>query len=69
MISDLEPPRVRPKTSVSAAQRLIANGMGIRLEGSPGSGSSEHRRQEEARRNRIVSRQNMRDEAWGDDIN
>ncbi|MED6137769.1 hypothetical protein PIB30_068090 [Stylosanthes scabra] len=63
---DLEPPRQRPKTSAQAAQRLIAHGMGLKLP-SVGSGSREHRKQEDARRDRIVTRQKLRDEAWGDD--
>ncbi|KAL0437074.1 UNVERIFIED_CONTAM: hypothetical protein Sradi_0415300 [Sesamum radiatum] len=57
---DLEPPRQRPQTSVRTAQRLIAHGMGIKLPTT--FGSAELRRQEEARKNRIASRQNMRDE-------
>ncbi|XP_054811090.1 uncharacterized protein LOC129312477 [Prosopis cineraria] len=63
---DLEPPRQRPKTSAQAAQRLIAQGMGLKLS-STGFGSRELKRQEDARRNRIVTRQKLRDEAWGDD--
>ncbi|XP_059659669.1 uncharacterized protein LOC132306332 isoform X3 [Cornus florida] len=63
---DLEPPRQRPETSARTAKRLIAHGMGIKLP-STAFGSSDLRKQEEARRNRIVSRQNMRDDAWGDD--
>ncbi|XP_011090299.1 coiled-coil domain-containing protein R3HCC1L isoform X2 [Sesamum indicum] len=62
---DLEPPRQRPPTSARTAQRMIAQGMGIRLPTT--FGSAELRRQEEARRNRLAARQNMRDEAWGDD--
>uniref|UniRef100_A0A5B6YSQ9 Putative coiled-coil domain-containing protein R3HCC1L isoform X2 n=1 Tax=Davidia involucrata TaxID=16924 RepID=A0A5B6YSQ9_DAVIN len=65
---DLEPPRQRPETSARTAKRLIAHGMGIKLP-STTFGSTELRKQEEARRNRIVSRQNRRDEAWGDDVN
>ncbi|MED6119363.1 hypothetical protein PIB30_011166 [Stylosanthes scabra] len=63
---DLDPPRQRPKTSAQAAQRLIAHGMGLKLP-SVGSGSREHKKQEDARRDRIVTRQKLRDEAWGDD--
>ncbi|XP_061374504.1 uncharacterized protein LOC133316742 [Gastrolobium bilobum] len=63
---DLEPPRQRPKTSAQAAQRLIAHGMGLKLS-SMSSGSREYRKQEDARRERIVTRQKLRDEAWGDD--
>lgn len=62
---DLEPPRPRPKTSARTAQRLIAQSMGIKLPST--FGSRELREQEEARKNRIVSRQHMRDDAWGDD--
>ncbi|CAA0824335.1 Unknown protein [Striga hermonthica] len=62
---DLEPPRRRPQTSARTAQRLIAHSMGIKLPST--FGSSELRKQEEARKNRIVSRQNMRDDAWGSD--
>ncbi|XP_009787426.1 uncharacterized protein [Nicotiana sylvestris] len=65
---DLEPPRRRPPTSARTAQRLIAQSMGIKLP-STDFGSREYRRQEEARKNRIVSRQNMRNDAWGDDAN
>ncbi|XP_009613981.1 uncharacterized protein [Nicotiana tomentosiformis] len=65
---DLEPPRRRPPTSARTAQRLIAQSMGIKLP-STDFGSREYRRQEEARKNRIVSRQNMRNDAWGDDGN
>ncbi|KAI8525859.1 hypothetical protein RHMOL_Rhmol13G0263700 [Rhododendron molle] len=64
---DLEPPRQRPKTSTRTAQRLIAQGMGIKLP-STNFGSRELRKQEEDRKNRIVSRQSMRDDAWGDDV-
>ncbi|XWS52793.1 hypothetical protein CRYUN_Cryun11dG0102700 [Craigia yunnanensis] len=63
---DLEPPRQRPKTSARTAQRLIAQGMGLKLQSST-FGSRELRNQEEARKNRIVTRQKMRDDAWGDD--
>lgn len=66
-ISDLEPPRQRPQTSARTAQRLIAQSMGIRLPST--FGSNELRKQEEARKNRIVSRQNMREDAWGEDPN
>ncbi|XP_038878405.1 coiled-coil domain-containing protein R3HCC1L isoform X1 [Benincasa hispida] len=64
---DLEPPKQRPKTSARTAQRLIAQGMGLKLPLSTSFGSKELRKQEEDRRNRIVSRQKLRDEAWGDD--
>lgn len=67
LISDLEPPRQRPQTSARTAQRLIAQSMGIRLPST--FGSNELRKQEEARKHRIVSRQNMREDAWGEDPN
>ncbi|CAH2072203.1 unnamed protein product [Thlaspi arvense] len=63
---DLEPPSQRPKTSARTAQRLIAHSMGLKLPAS-GFGSKELRDQEAARKNRIVSRQKQRDDAWGDD--
>ncbi|CAI0541589.1 unnamed protein product [Linum tenue] len=63
---DLEPPRQRPQTSTRTAQRLIAQGMGLKLP-SPGFGSRELKNQEEARKTRIVTRQKLRDDAWGDD--
>ncbi|XP_072962866.1 uncharacterized protein [Typha angustifolia] len=62
---DLEPPYPRPKTSARTAQRLIAQGMGMRL--STNFGSAELRKQEEERKNRIVARHTMRDDAWGSD--
>lgn len=65
---DLEPPRRRPQTSARTAQRLIAQSMGIKLP-STDFGSREYRRQEEARKHRIVSRQNLKNDAWGDDDN
>ncbi|KAM7272424.1 hypothetical protein ACFE04_027087 [Oxalis oulophora] len=61
-VEDLEPPRQRPKTSARTAQRLIAHGMGLKLPST--FGSRESKEQEEARRNRIVSRQKLRDDAW-----
>ncbi|KAI3965461.1 hypothetical protein MKW92_043086 [Papaver armeniacum] len=63
---DLEPPTPRPKTSVITAQRLIAQGMGRKLS-TETFGSAELRKQEEARKSRIVTRQILKDEAWGDD--
>lgn len=63
---DLEPPRPRPKTSASTAQRLIAQGMGLKLP-SAASGSQEFRNQEDGRKNRIFTRQKLRNDAWGDD--
>ncbi|KAK9122906.1 hypothetical protein Sjap_012508 [Stephania japonica] len=63
---DLEPPYPRPKTSVRTAQRLIAQGMGQKIPKSP-FGSNELRKQEEARKKRITTRQALRDEAWGAD--
>ncbi|KAE8037596.1 hypothetical protein FH972_010172 [Carpinus fangiana] len=63
---DLEPPRPRPQTSARTAQRLIAQGMGLKLP-SAASGSQEFRNQEDGRRNRISTRQKLRNDAWGDD--
>ncbi|KAF5744919.1 coiled-coil domain-containing protein R3HCC1L isoform X4 [Tripterygium wilfordii] len=63
---DLEPPRQRPQTSARTAQRLIAQGMGLKLS-STTFGSRELKTQEEARKNRISTRQKMRHDAWGDE--
>ncbi|KAL8170597.1 hypothetical protein V2J09_022401, partial [Rumex salicifolius] len=63
--ADLEPPKQRPQTSARTAQRLIAQGMGIKLPVS--TGSNESRRQEEARKNRIIARQKLKNDAWGPD--
>ncbi|CAA6667629.1 unnamed protein product [Spirodela intermedia] len=60
---DLEPPHPRPKTSARTAQRLIAQGMGLKLTGN--FGSRELRIQEAARRDRIHARHGLRDDAWG----
>ncbi|KAL4578584.1 hypothetical protein LXL04_014709 [Taraxacum kok-saghyz] len=62
---DLEPPKQRPKTSARTAQRLIAHGMGIKLPSTSFS-QKELKEQEAARKQRIVSRQNLKDDAWGD---
>ncbi|KAG2674314.1 hypothetical protein I3843_13G113200 [Carya illinoinensis] len=65
---DLEPPRQRPQTSARTAQRLIAHGMGLKLP-TTSSGSQEYRNQEDSRRNRIATREKMRNDAWGEDLN
>ncbi|XP_065868562.1 uncharacterized protein [Euphorbia lathyris] len=65
---DVEPPRRRPQTSARTAQRLIAQGMGLKLPlPSKTFSSKELKNQEEARKNRIVSRQKMIEDAWGAD--
>ena len=64
-LSELEPPVPRPKTSARTAQRLIAQGMGIKF--STDFGSNELRKQEDARKSRILARQSMKDDAWGSD--
>ncbi|KAI3939184.1 hypothetical protein MKX01_002052 [Papaver californicum] len=58
---DLEPPLPRPKTSVRTAQRLIAQGIGRKLS-TETFGLAELRKQEVARKNRIVTRQILKDE-------
>ncbi|KAJ3683128.1 hypothetical protein LUZ60_013355 [Juncus effusus] len=63
---DLEPPYPRPKTSARTAQRMIAQSMGLRIK-SPNFSVNEHKSQERERKNRIVTRQALRDEAWGPD--
>ncbi|XP_030521019.2 uncharacterized protein LOC115734400 [Rhodamnia argentea] len=64
--TDLEPPKPRPQTSARTAQRLIAQSMGLKLPSSS-FGSRELREQEEARKDRIVRRHKLRDDAWGED--
>ncbi|RVW31746.1 hypothetical protein CK203_106676 [Vitis vinifera] len=63
---DLEPPRQRPETSARTAGRLIAQAMGMKLP-STSFGSRELKKQEEARKQRIVARKNWKDDAWGSD--
>ncbi|KAF3337424.1 growth inhibition and differentiation-related protein 88 [Carex littledalei] len=63
---DLKPPFPRPKTSARTAQRMIAQSMGLRII-SPGSGVREHKQQEQERKDRIVTRQALREDAWGTD--
>lgn len=65
--ADLEPPRQRPQTSIDAATRLIAQGMGIKLSPHRSGSPREHKKQEDARKERITTRQKLRDEAWGED--
>ncbi|KAK4753737.1 hypothetical protein SAY87_001841 [Trapa incisa] len=65
-VRDLEPPRQRPQTSARTAQRLIAQVMGLKLP-STSSVTREFRQQEEARKDRIIRRQKLRDDAWGAD--
>lgn len=65
VVIDLEPPRRRPQTSARTAKRLIAQGMGLKLPST--FGSRELKAQEEARKNRIVTRQTQKQDAWGDD--
>ncbi|KAK9939179.1 hypothetical protein M0R45_015885 [Rubus argutus] len=61
---DMEPPRQRPRTSARTAQRLIAHGMGLKLP-STSFGSRDLKKQENDRRSRIVTRQKLKDDAWG----
>lgn len=63
--AELQPPIPRPKTSARTAQRLIAQGMGIKF--STDFGSDELKKQEDARKSRILARQSMKDDAWGSD--
>ncbi|CAK8575719.1 unnamed protein product [Lathyrus sativus] len=66
--NDLKPPQQRQKTSVAAAQRMIANSMGIKLPSpSRGTGFQQHKREENTRKERIVNRQKLKEDAWGED--
>ncbi|RVX22950.1 hypothetical protein CK203_008269 [Vitis vinifera] len=62
----LEPPRQRPETSARTAGRLIAQAMGMKLP-STSFGSRELKKQEAARKQRIVARKILKDDAWGSD--
>ncbi|XP_058752741.1 uncharacterized protein LOC131625925 isoform X2 [Vicia villosa] len=66
--NDLKPPQQRQKTSVVAAQRMIANSMGIKLP-SPSrvTGFRQHKKEEDSRKERIVNRQKLKEDAWGED--
>ncbi|KAL5056324.1 hypothetical protein RYX36_037006 [Vicia faba] len=66
--NDLKPPQQRQKTSVVAAQRMIANSMGIKLPSpSRGTGFRQHKKEEDSRKERIVNRQKLKEDAWGED--
>ncbi|GLJ55835.1 hypothetical protein SUGI_1198860 [Cryptomeria japonica] len=67
---DLEPPFPRPKTSARTAQRIIMGALqsqGLVQKSHIKSSYSDIKKQEEERRNRILMRQKLRDEAWGPD--
>lgn len=65
-MADLEPPRKRPETSARAAERMIAQAMGMRLH-STSFGLKELKKQEAARKERIVGRKILKDDVWGSD--
>eukprot|EP00252_Welwitschia_mirabilis_P010150 TRINITY_DN2329_c0_g1_i1.p1 TRINITY_DN2329_c0_g1~~TRINITY_DN2329_c0_g1_i1.p1 ORF type:complete len:396 (+),score=71.39 TRINITY_DN2329_c0_g1_i1:138-1190(+) len=68
---DLEPPLHRPRTSAQTANRLILGA--LRSQGiAPNSSNTrpvfnDIKEQEKERRNRILTRQRLREEAWGSD--
>lgn len=67
---DLEPPFPRPPTSARTAQRMIVGALrsqGLTKGVSVKSSFNDIQKQEEERRDRILMRQRLRDEAWGTD--
>lgn len=67
---DLEPPFPRPPTSAQTAQRMIVGALrsqGLTKGVSVKSSFNDIQKQEEERRDRILMRQRLRDEAWGTD--
>jgi tetratricopeptide (TPR) repeat protein len=67
---DLEPPFPRPPTSARTAQRMIVGALRSQglAKGLPVKSSfNDIQKQEEDRRDRILMRQRLRDEAWGTD--
>lgn len=75
--SDFDPPKVRPKTSAEAAQRMIAGAsdrataQAIRAAAAAAAGNKSAaavaRAQEAERRRRLEERRRLRAEAWGDE--
>lgn len=67
---DLEPPFPRPPTSARTAQRMIVGALrsqGLTKGVSVKSNFNSIQKQEEERKDRILMRQRLRDEAWGTD--
>ncbi|KAJ7530893.1 hypothetical protein O6H91_14G023800 [Diphasiastrum complanatum] len=67
---DLEPHVRRPATSTQVAQRMIAGALskqetGRRLHAKVKGSTKESQEREEQRRQRLISRQKLREEAWG----
>ncbi len=70
--SDLEPPAQRPATSARVAQRMIAGalskqGVSNNLRAKSRANAEQARIQELERKQRLLTRHQLRDEAWGDD--
>lgn len=71
--ADLEPPAPRPATTARVAQRMIAGALsrqGIssqNLRAKTKANAEQALAQEAERKQRLLNRQQLRDEAWGDD--
>lgn len=71
--ADLEPPAPRPATTARVAQRMIAGALsrqGIssqNLRAKTSANAAQMLQQEHERKQRLLNRQQLRDEAWGDD--
>jgi hypothetical protein len=70
--NDLEPPAQRPATSARVAQRMIAGalskqGVSNNLRAKSRANAEQARIQELERKQRLLTRHQLRDEAWGDD--
>ncbi|KAH8937645.1 hypothetical protein BDL97_16G039400 [Sphagnum fallax] len=71
-LNDLEPPAQRPATSARVAQRMIAGalskqGVSNNLRAKSRVNAEQARIQELERKQRLLTRHQLRDEAWGDD--
>ncbi|KAG0583244.1 hypothetical protein KC19_3G120500 [Ceratodon purpureus] len=72
-VTDLEPPAPRPATTARVAQRMIAGALsrqGIssqNLRAKTKANAEQALAQEAERKQRLLNRQQLRDEAWGDD--
>lgn len=67
---DLQPPVPRPPTSSQAAHRMIMGALqrqGIQKKPLPANTFKSSQKQESERKQRLLTRQKLRDEAWGSD--
>jgi hypothetical protein len=69
-VTDLQPPIPRPATSSQAAHRMIMGALrrqGMDNKSTPRSNFRISQKQESDRKERLLMRQKLRDEAWGGD--